>query len=573
LQVLPVIENLPGASIEGLGIMTGSGGQDTSEQERRRRSVVHEGTYGENATIEFRYSMYTGNTGKLEGNWSSQQPDIGNTDKAFQGNTEDVSVEKMMHIFENLRQLRETKQDEKTLHFRDGVVSFSIMDEVDKFEERQKPVSVDVELLYQKDVERHSNLKTTLKKAKNSSLTSSILRESINQLRERHIERYFTDRGGLRSMKLKRAVVFDDQSFDRMMRIFRKMASVTASNCKQLSNHQLYLPGDVTYGVWTQFESEGRTALRLSHFLSVYLQNVLPEENFGDLRGGGRLQIDHMYGEVIANVMGNFKIYSAGVFFDRYKFENQDGTRRELFGPWAFRKSGSFFALDAAGLKSRYVTEDWFIRSKARFMANFQNVKQYKIRAHIRSDPNGTSSVRHEYYPLTYRAASYEQGFWTKPHFRCDGNVDTWVMTYVSPFFGMDRLRKRLEFRGVTTVDVPLNLLEINQCAQSFSEANAFKNTARCDYFSTTCVPQPGFPFMRGSYRCLCKLGFEYWHADGKFWIEGSLLELEFEKKKAGMFSRFDLLTCRVAMATTAMASKLYLALLCIIIYVVRLTN
>ena len=44
----------------------------------------------------------------------------------------------------------------------------------------------------------------------------------------------------------------------------------------------------------------------------------MPEENFGNMRGGGPLHKDMMFGEVIANVMGNYRIYSAGVFFDRY---------------------------------------------------------------------------------------------------------------------------------------------------------------------------------------------------------------------------------------------------------------
>ena len=44
----------------------------------------------------------------------------------------------------------------------------------------------------------------------------------------------------------------------------------------------------------------------------------MPDENFGNLRGGGPLHKDMMFGEVIANVMGNYRIYSAGVFFDRY---------------------------------------------------------------------------------------------------------------------------------------------------------------------------------------------------------------------------------------------------------------
>ena len=51
--------------------------------------------------------------------------------------------------------------------------------------------------------------------------------------------------------------------------------------------------------------------------VSNYPQNVMPDENFGNLRGGGPLHKDMMFGEVIANVMGNFRIYSAGVYFDR----------------------------------------------------------------------------------------------------------------------------------------------------------------------------------------------------------------------------------------------------------------
>ena len=44
---------------------------------------------------------------------------------------------------------------------------------------------------------------------------------------------------------------------------------------------------------------------------------------------------------------------------------------------------------------------------------------------------------------------------------------------------------------------------------------------------------------MRGAYRCDCRQGFEYHHLDGKFWIEGSLVELEYEKKVRGIFSRY----------------------------------
>ena len=44
-------------------------------------------------------------------------------------------------------------------------------------------------------------------------------------------------------------------------------------------------------------------------------------------------------------------------------------------------------------------------------------------------------------------------------------------------------------FRGVVTVDVPLNLLELNRCPMGSGVANIFKNTARCDYLSSSVGP------------------------------------------------------------------------------------
>ena len=57
-----------------------------------------------------------------------------------------------------------------------------------------------------------------------------------------------------------------------MMRIFRHKESITGENCHQVARHNLVLAGDVTYGVEIQFENEGRTALRLSHFLCNFFQ-------------------------------------------------------------------------------------------------------------------------------------------------------------------------------------------------------------------------------------------------------------------------------------------------------------
>ncbi|KAK3708828.1 hypothetical protein RRG08_021982 [Elysia crispata] len=560
--VLPLIDQKVNFSYEGGGDNSGGLPSDLQDLEegtrRRRREADSMSSSHDQQTVERPNSVRYGKENGRPGIPVRHIDDVKvmnaapPTELPNQENREPTSQE-LMALAERIRDLRISNKLQyylKRQGSRYHVDSSSPVEEDDYV--GQNDVDYTVEREYQEDLQQHREYRDFLISANRESQTPNMsrvteaLRDDVIQMRERHQQRFHANRPqpGVKSRR-KRSPMFDNFAFDKMMRILRWKGSVSKSNCDQQPNHRLTMPGDVGYGASKQFENEGRTALRLSNFLSMYLQNVMPDENFGNLRGGGPLHKDMMFGEVIANVMGNFRIYSAGVYFDRWKFENDDGSLRELFGPWAFRRRGAFFAEDTAGYSTQYVDSDWFRQAKARHGANFFGSKKYKLRAYVRSNPQGTSSIKHEFFPIKYFAATYEMGFWTKPHFRCDGKVDAWVVTYVSPFFGLDSLRTKLEFRGVTTIDVPLSFLEVNQCPMPFSVANAFKNTARCDYFSTNCKPMPGFTFSRGSYRCNCRLGFEYWHADGKGWIEGSLLEFEYEKKKAGIFSRFDNLRCR----------------------------
>ncbi|XP_041376152.1 uncharacterized protein LOC121388737 [Gigantopelta aegis] len=354
---------------------------------------------------------------------------------------------------------------------------------------------------------------------------------------------------------------FDQVAFDSMKRIFRQKTSVRPQNCHTKPKNLLYLPGDVGYGFDSQFETEGRTALRLAHFVSNFLQNTSPNDNFGTLRGGGRLHMEHLFGEVLANVMANHKILSSGIFWDTHQFVNQDDSTREFFGPLAYKKQGSFYLIDSAGLPLRYADEDWYSISKSRWSTNVNTLDTYKMRPMVRSNPEGASSVQFEYFPMSYKAPAYKDGFWTRPTFKCDGRVDEWILTYVVPFFGLDGLRKKIQFKGVVTVDVPLDLLEIDQCPGPFYMANAFKNTARCDQISTSCRKQNGFAFQRGAYRCTCRQGFEFPHRYGKFRFDGSLMELEWEKKEKGLFSRFDQLKCRIAGSEMVVIHRMLLML------------
>jgi hypothetical protein len=105
-----------------------------------------------------------------------------------------------------------------------------------------------------------------------------------------------------------------------MEEIRRRFLNITKNNCQLQDASDLFLPGDAAYGVRTQFEGQGRVALRLAHFLSNFLQNVDEYEQFGNLKGDRRLNETHIFGEVLGIVMSDFRVLGAGVYFDRYKF-------------------------------------------------------------------------------------------------------------------------------------------------------------------------------------------------------------------------------------------------------------
>ncbi|XP_076444630.1 uncharacterized protein LOC143282762 isoform X1 [Babylonia areolata] len=382
--------------------------------------------------------------------------------------------------------------------------------------------------------------------------------------------------GSASSLHREKRSATDEEAASRMKRIMERKYQTNKGNCGTKKAYELFLPGDVNFGVERQFEAQGRTALRLAHFLSNFLQNVDEYEEFGDLKGDRRLNETQIFAEVIANVMGDFRILGSGVFFDRYKFRmsppvnNTDprfvnGITREFFGPYAWRHSSSdqgtgldsFNALDFSGFQDFYTDKAWFQNLKSRWATNFYDLKKFTAKPMIRSNYNGTSSIRFEYYPLTYRAATYEDGEWLRPEFKCDGRVEDWVVTYLAPIFGKNDLKTRIEFKGVVTVDVSLDYLDINQCPSNFYVANAFKNTARCDYQSQYCVALEGKRFNTGGYKCECRQGFEYPFNDLAWFFDGQTMEQEYGKLQAGEPNRYHTLKCRIGAASSLTSSLL----------------
>ncbi|GIY87594.1 hypothetical protein CEXT_418131 [Caerostris extrusa] len=329
----------------------------------------------------------------------------------------------------------------------------------------------------------------------------------------------------------------------------------------------LTLRGDVAYGKDVQLENEARTALRLANFISSFLQIVDPNDLFAEFRVPDRpLTEDQVIGEVLSTVIGNEKIQGCGAFFDRNQFINHT-----LFAPYAFRKernAQNFFVEDMARHINRknYLKSEWFKNLKVQWAANTDSLETYTTKIKIRYNSSGLYPIRYDRYPLQYKAAELKHGYWTAPYFDCGGFHNQWLITFAAPFFGWDKIKSRLEFKGAVAVNMKLEELDINQCDDDYYVQNAFKGSHKCDRRSSRCVPILGRGFDTGGYKCQCNQGYEYPFNDYITYIDGQISEAEFAKLLKNFPSRYDTLKCRIAGAA-AVTGHLIFIVLCLLLH------
>lgn len=335
-------------------------------------------------------------------------------------------------------------------------------------------------------------------------------------------------------------------------------------NCPDFSESQRRLPGDVIYGADTQFESQAKLALSIAHFLTSFYQIINPDEDYPLRHAERALSEDQLYAEVISAVAADFKVVGVGIFYDRNKFDKKE---KAYFGPYAFRNRDNinmeiqkhYQAVDLTGMPNGYIDEEWFqaIKSRWAISPELSELEQFYLKPYIRGDYEGRILVHYESgFPQYFYAAKLKHGQWFAPRYQCDYNgilPRDWIITYAVPFFGKDQFGTGLEFRGVVRVDVKLDELDINQCYMPYYEANAFKNSDRCDYYSTICIPTAGKGFVKGGYKCQCRAGFEYPFLDKNDFYPGDQLEKEWFTltTNASMESRFFQLKCRIAKASS----------------------
>ncbi|KAJ8981548.1 hypothetical protein NQ317_009807 [Molorchus minor] len=345
-------------------------------------------------------------------------------------------------------------------------------------------------------------------------------------------------------------------------------------NCKDYKQEELVLHGGVMYGAEEFFQNEAKMALRLANFISAFLQVSDPNEVFSGKRVADRpLTEDQMIGETLALVLGDSRIWSAGVYWERNKF-----TNRTLFAPYAYKKilnTRKFFLEDLARLNKSeevYLNKEWFKFLKYRWASNFDDLEKFWMKIRIRFNQTGETTRKYEHFPNYYREPDWSM---------VTGQLLIMIVMERCPCGRLNTLPHSLDgtvsklnsnlSKGVVSVTMDLLKLDINQCTDDYWVANAFKDTNKCDQKTSYCVPILGRGFEAGGYKCECKQGFEYPFEDPITYYDGQLVEAEFSNLVDNNETRFDMFKCRLAGASGIQASLIsILALLFVCFQVYR---
>ncbi len=169
------------------------------------------------------------------------------------------------------------------------------------------------------------------------------------------------------------------------------LQSTNEENCKRKSYEELNLKGDISWGAQEQFENEALMAVRTANFISAFLQVVDPKEIFPGTRVIDKpLTEDQMIGEALAMVMGNTRVWSAGIYFDQNQFPN-----RTYFAPYAYKtqlNTRRFQVEDLARLNKTseiYTNQEWYKVLKSRWSNYYDNLEKFWLKMFFRSKSGG----------------------------------------------------------------------------------------------------------------------------------------------------------------------------------------
>ncbi|XP_074645793.1 metabotropic glycine receptor-like [Tubulanus polymorphus] len=245
------------------------------------------------------------------------------------------------------------------------------------------------------------------------------------------------------------------------------------------------------------------------------------------------LNNEYLFYTYVRNMVeGDDDIFAAGNCYDYKEFKDYT-----LFCPYAYRLPNGQIMVKDLSIEYKYLKNDseWFYQ--ARKKGNTLSRSNLTIGEELLRVNESYQGPLREVVSLSVR---YEDGHWSLPYFDCGGG-NIWMMTYTVPFFGYDA-HKNYKFKGTSGIDIDLQKVDIDQCPHEGGDStpNVFAGSAKCKKETTMCEPVPGLGFRRGSYKCICKMGYYFPDPSaGLDYFNGTEIEIEFEKHSKNLENRY----------------------------------
>ncbi|OQV19086.1 putative G-protein coupled receptor [Hypsibius exemplaris] len=246
----------------------------------------------------------------------------------------------------------------------------------------------------------------------------------------------------------------------------------------------------------TEWKPQANAAVRLSNLLT---------KNFQITNGTGGYVDDAL---VFAMTRTTIEI-EALAFGSAVAFEPNLYRNMSKFCAYSFHTGNGTIKSHDISVEYDYFPSEWYLGAKEKYR-NLTRDKADNITQRLSEYDVNSTKVHKVPTNFMEPRMEYDDGFWTRPYFDCGGG-NIWMITFNSPIQAV--INGSLGFAGVATVDVALNILDIDQCdatenGKKFA-LNVFQGTHHCKP-STNCVPRAGFGFRRGTYYCECRPGFYY---------------------------------------------------------------
>ncbi|XP_070575540.1 metabotropic glycine receptor-like [Ptychodera flava] len=308
----------------------------------------------------------------------------------------------------------------------------------------------------------------------------------------------------------------------------------------------------------SRWEHEALVAVKAANLLT----DLLTTET--DHMKGREPEDDYLlYSVVRSNVEEFPTIVGSAIAFDKYYYRQY-----ELFCPYAWRYTGIVNTKDLSiGYNYHDPAADWFSVPYEWYKNVSSDITKSTEQTDNATNPNDSDAGNKAGFPLV----AIDHGYWTYPYFDCGGG-DVWMITFSVPFFRIvnrsdssptnatnatDSLyggipaqlvnytqESYFEFAGVTTIDVDLDQVDINQCDVEDNadvDFDPFVNTHKCKTETTRCQFIPGQGFRTGAYVCLCKQGYYFPDpSTAHAWFNGSEVEDQYKMKLHGQENRYD---------------------------------